>query len=160
MREAKDRQTNGAAGKRDRVYGLRLHDTRTGSYIELRVPMAKPETRRNRQFLPRAQRYTVGLPFRYREAGTAVWHEGRTSNISLSGVLFSGIQVLKPRTLIEATVTLPPLAPGSDSAVLRCRGSIVRNALESMSDPLPVLAAAIADYRLVRRREDGRRARV
>lgn len=159
MREAKDRQRNGAAGKRDRVYGLRLHDTRTGSYIELRVPMAKPETRRNRQFLPRAQRYTVGLPFRYREAGTAVWHEGRTSNISLSGVLFSGVQVLKPRTPIEATVTLPPFA-GSESAVLRCRGAIVRNTSGSMSDSSPVLAAAIADFRLVRRRDGGRGAPV
>lgn len=122
--------------------------------------MAKAGTQKNRQFLPRAQRYTVGLPFRYREAGTEIWHEGRTSNISLSGVLFSGVQDLKLRTPIEATVTLPPFAPDSESAVLRCRGSIVRNVSAGMSDPSPVLAAAIADYRLVRRRDGGPGAQV
>lgn len=120
--------------------------------------MAKAGTQKNRQLLPRAQRYTVGLPFRYREAGTETWHEGRTSNISLSGVLFSGDHPLKPRTAIEGTVTLPPLAPGSESAVLRCRGSIVRKEPGTTGYPSPVLAAAIADYRLVRRRDGGRGA--
>lgn len=120
--------------------------------------MAKAGTQKNGQFLPRAQRYTVGLPFRYREAGTEIWYEGRTANISLSGVLFSGVQVLKPRTPIEATVTLPPFT-GSESAVLRCRGSIVRNTSGAADDPSTVLAAAIADFRLVRRREGERAAR-
>lgn len=121
--------------------------------------MAKVGTPKNSGFLPRAQRYSVGLPFRYREAGTEVWHEGRTTNISVSGVLFSGMQPLKPRTRIEGTVTLPPFAPGTDSAVLRCRGSIVRNGTERSSSLSAVLAAEIADFRLVRRRQGGREAK-
>jgi len=124
----------------------------------LRVAVAKAGTDKNRQFLPRAQRYSVGLPFRYRKTGTEIWYEGRTANISLSGVLFSGVQAMKPRTPIEASVTLPPLV-GSESAVLRCRGSIVRKAPRTTNDPFPVLAAAIADYRLVRHRDGGRSGR-
>lgn len=117
--------------------------------------MAKVVTPKNRQFLPRAQRFTVGLPFRYREAGTEIWHEGQTTNISVSGLLFSGAEPLKPRTLIEGAVTLPPFAPGSDSAVLRCRGSIVRNSKEGLRGLSAILAAAIADFRLVRHRQAG-----
>ena len=38
--------------------------------------------------LPRAPRYTLQIPLRYRQAGDPSWREGRSENISRSGVLF------------------------------------------------------------------------
>lgn len=128
--------------------------------LTLRAFVTTVVAQKDRQSSPRAQRFAVGLPFRYREAGTRVWYEGRTANISLSGVLFNGAQPLRPRTRIEGAVTLPAFAPGTDSAVLRCRGSIVRYATESESEGSAVLAAAITDLRLVRGRRGRRDLRV
>jgi hypothetical protein len=40
---------------------------------------------------PRAQRYPLHIPLKYRPSGTPNWWEGRTENISRSGVLFEPI---------------------------------------------------------------------
>ncbi len=37
---------------------------------------------------PRAQRFVLELGLQYRASGQTEWHEGRTENISHTGVLF------------------------------------------------------------------------
>ncbi len=110
--------------------------------------MATSSAGKTRQLVRRAQRYSTELPIRYREAGTPLWHKGRTENISVSGVLFRAEQVLRPKTVVEIAITLPAWReriPGE----IRCRGSIVRSATAMAGGSSPVLAASIKRYRLV-----------
>jgi hypothetical protein len=104
---------------------------------------------------PRAQRFVAELCVRYREAGTEVWYEGRTANISTSGVLFRAAQVLRPQTEIEMALTLPAVVRGEASAELRCRGSIVRSEAGAVIDVSPVMAASIVAFRFAHPRRRG-----
>lgn len=103
-----------------------------------------------RQQAGRARRFAAELRCRYREAGTQVWYEGLTANISVSGVLFRGEQILRPQTAIEMVVTLPAVLPGVQASEIRCRGLIVRKESGTGVEPSPLLAASIARCRLVR----------
>jgi hypothetical protein len=107
---------------------------------------------RERQHVARAQRFATMLACRYRETGTSVWHEGRTSNISLSGVLFEAAKVLRPRTTIELAVVLPVVPRDAAFVEIRGRGSIVRNAGAKAKGGWPVLAASMTGYQVVRGR--------
>ena len=115
--------------------------------------MAVTKSARQRHFALRARRFATELPCRYREAGSRVWYEGLTVNISVSGVLFRAAQALQSPTAIEMTVALPAVLPGAAAAEIRCRGLIVRNATATDSDPSTVLAASITGFRVVRRRQ-------
>src|SRR5580693_43962 len=44
----------------------------------------------------RAQRFQLHLPLRYRRLGEQQWHVGTTENISRSGLLFAGDELLQP----------------------------------------------------------------
>src|SRR5581483_1087399 len=44
----------------------------------------------------RAQRFNLHLPLRYRKLGEQSWRKGTTENISRSGLLFRGEEVLQP----------------------------------------------------------------
>jgi len=111
--------------------------------------VAAPMTLEPQQF-PRARRFAAELRCRYREAGTQVWYEGRTLNISVSGVLFRAEQILRPETAIEMVVTLPAILPGVRAPEIRCRGLIVRKPSETGGERTPILAASIAGCRIVR----------
>jgi len=104
----------------------------------------------SRQQSPRARRFAAELRCRYREAGTQVWHEGQTVNISVSGVLFRAEQILRPETAIEMVVTLPAMLPGVHAPEIRCRGLIVRKLSGTGVERPPLLAASIAGCRIVR----------
>ena len=99
---------------------------------------------------PRARRFAVELRCRYRETGTLAWHEGRTTNISLSGVLFNGEQVLPPKTEIEMIVTLPVVLRGVRASEIHCRAVIIREQSGRGVGRMPLLAASIERCRVVR----------
>ncbi|HXE89999.1 MAG TPA: ATP-binding protein [Terriglobales bacterium] len=96
---------------------------------------------------PRATRFPLSLPLRYRRPGEPEWHEGLTENISRSGVLFRAQDVLEPKTPVELTVLLPAGTFGA-GAVVNCGGYIVRTVQPTAPEMLPGFAAAISDYSL------------
>jgi PilZ domain len=73
----------------------------------------------------RAPRYSIELPIRYRTPNAPAWHDGRTENISRSGVLIRTQEPLPPRTPIEILIALPTEVGGGDAPVI-CRGRVVR----------------------------------
>ncbi len=95
----------------------------------------------------RAQRFPLQLPVRYRRTGEAGWLDGKTENISHSGVLFRVQQPFDVDTTIEIRITLPlAVAAGAASEVV-CQARIVR--AETRPAAPPALAAAFSEQRLV-----------
>jgi hypothetical protein len=102
--------------------------------------------------LPRARRFGVELPVRCRAFGETAWREGRTENISHTGMLFRTHELLDVHTPIEITFAMPPAIGGEAGAQIMCRGEIVRTTLAASTDAHPLLAARILEYRFVRGR--------
>jgi PilZ domain len=86
------------------------------------------------------------MPVKYRPTGATAWQDGRTENISRSGVLFRTEQPISLRTRIEFLIALPEEVGGRSSAVL-CLGRVVRTEPPKPDDPRPAIAATIAGYR-------------
>jgi hypothetical protein len=95
----------------------------------------------------RAQRFALELVLRYRRPGQTAWSEGRTENISRSGVLFRADGPLPVDAALELSFVLPV---GKAPTGVRCRGRIVRSVPAAGLDLLPGVAVAITDYRLLR----------
>jgi hypothetical protein len=102
----------------------------------------------------RAIRYPIRMPIRYRVSGEFYWHEGRTENISRSGVLFRTEQPLAMRTAVEMLMTLPAEISGGNQATVVCRGRVVRVVPAGAEEPQPAIAATIAGYRLAHWQEN------
>ena len=98
--------------------------------------------------LPRASRFVVRLPVRYRTAGDLDWRVGFTVNISRSGVLFRPERVVEPKTPIDMILVLPGGVAGEPPSRLRCQGEVVRTTPAAEADVPPSVAAAVDDYRL------------
>ena len=94
----------------------------------------------------RASRFPLHLSVRYRRVGDPQWHEGKTENISRSGVLFRAEDSVQVDTDIEIRLALPVAAPGSGRPEVSCRGRVVRTISPSNNEPWPGSAIAIDDY--------------
>ncbi len=100
--------------------------------------------------VPRAPRFPVHMPLRYRCVGEDSWYEGWTENISRSGVLFRADKLLSPKTRVEMSLSLPASMTGGASAKVLCLGQIVRVRESTTGEVLPALAATIQDYQFLR----------
>ena|SRR5947209_12862281 len=100
----------------------------------------------------RLQRVSVDAPVRYRCAGGAEWFEGRTENISRSGLLMRTQQFVPVRSVVEILFILPPELGGRPDETTICTGWIVRAEAYGDERGTAVAArftgtrAAIADY--------------
>ena len=94
----------------------------------------------------RAQRFVVQLPIRYKRIGGQWWFEGKTENISRSGILFRADRVLKLRTAIQMSFTLPAWEKGKSPGEVLCEGRIVRT-VAAVGTHRPYVAASIERYR-------------
>ena len=108
-------------------------------------------------FTQRAQRFTIEIPIRYRETGTAAWLEGTTVNISKSGILFLAKQNLQPHTTLDVTLTLPAAISGEAPAEIKCRATIVREGFEAGRSGPPILAVSIVRCRFLHKRRNAAR---
>lgn len=93
---------------------------------------------------PRAPRFPILLPLRYRPAGEENWREGITENISRSGVLFRASAPIGPKTPVEIELQLPGTGERAGAQV-RVRGQIVRAVAGEA-----LLAASFTEYRIDR----------
>ncbi len=94
----------------------------------------------------RAQRFQLHLPLRYRRLGEKSWHDGKTENISRSGMLFQADEPLQPSAQLEINLVLPAEIAGLSATEVVCRGEVVRT-IEPHGEHLsPALAARILQY--------------
>ena len=98
--------------------------------------------------VPRAVRFAIEVPVRYRAVGEPRWSSGQSANISRSGVLFHAEQILLPETRVELVLRLPLMLLGEPGAEVVCSGEVVRT-VASAGRPA-TLAATIAQFRFVR----------
>ena len=76
---------------------------------------------------PRAPRFELEAPVRFRGVGEAVWSTGRTMNASRTGVLVrSGDTRLGLRDSVEFVLALPPIEGAQTGVEVQCTGAVVR----------------------------------
>ena len=89
----------------------------------------------------RDSRYPLVVPMEYRHTREQGWHEGRTINVSGSGVLFEGPQGLQTGTPVELRLSLRGVAPGIVPDRFSCTGRIMRVAPAAAEPSGSVMAA-------------------
>ncbi len=94
----------------------------------------------------RAQRFQLHLPLRYRRLGESNWHDGKTENISRSGMLFQADEALQPHSQLEINLVLPAEIAGLSATEVVCRGEVVRTVEPAGTMLSPALAARILQY--------------
>ena len=94
----------------------------------------------------RASRFPLHLLVRYRRVGDPEWRQGKTENISRSGVLFRAAELVLPDTDVELRLALPVAAPGREPPEVSCRGRVVRTVSPSENEPWPGSAIVIEHY--------------
>ena len=102
----------------------------------------------------RAPRFPLRIALRYRPAGDDAWRDGRSENISRSGVLFRTDQSPATQTTIEMMLTLQGELGEDVYGMVICRGRVVRVESGVPGDPRPAVAATIAGYRLIHSQGD------
>jgi DNA-binding response OmpR family regulator len=125
-----------------------LDATPTPPEVVMSMQSAEPQTAVRRQQMPpvRAQRFQLHLPLRYRRLGETQWHVGTTENISRSGLLFRGDDVLQPNSQVEINLVLPTEIAGLSGTEVVCRGEVVRTVNPKGETVSPALAARILQY--------------
>ena len=102
-----------------------------------------------KNFVPRAPRFSLQLPLHYRIAGETDWRHGTTENISRSGLLFRAQEELEPNARVEISLELPTNIFGLASTEIFCSGEVVRRVEPEEQGP-PAMAARILDYHFQR----------
>jgi hypothetical protein len=97
------------------------------------------------RFVPRAKRFSLPSWILYRPLGEVRWREGRTENISESGVLFHGMEPVPVEMPVELMMKVPAEIAGPAGGTSLGRGRIVRHGTER-SDARPTFAAAITGW--------------
>ena len=92
----------------------------------------------------RAPRRILQVPVQYRPTGDVAWLEGRSENISRSGVLFRADHSISPETPIEMVLTLGGEFGEEVFGTFLCQGRVVRTEAGSELDPRAMIAATIA----------------
>jgi DNA-binding response OmpR family regulator len=101
---------------------------------------------RDREQSLRARRFRIEVPLRYRQVGENDWREGKTENISRSGMLFRAEQIIPTNVQLEINLVLPAEIAGLSATEVTCRGEIVRTVDAPGPAMPPALAAKILQY--------------
>jgi len=108
------------------------------------VPIARTRNKISSPF--RATRFDLHLPLKYRLVGESGWREGKTENISRSGMLFQAEEPIAPNAQLEINLVLPAEIAGLSAAEVVCRGEVVRMIDPESGTVSPTLAAKILQY--------------
>jgi two-component system, cell cycle sensor histidine kinase and response regulator CckA len=108
------------------------------------APIARTRNKVSSPF--RATRFDLHLPLKYRLVGESGWREGKTENISRSGMLFQAEEPIAPNAQLEINLVLPAEIAGLAAAEVVCRGEVVRTVNRESGTVSPTLAAKILQY--------------
>jgi hypothetical protein len=112
--------------------------------------MTNPRRDPVRKNIARPERFPLNIPVLYREPNRPEWLEGRTENISCSGLLLHTEASLQPKITIELRLELPVSILGEAPGEVICKGTVVRTQEDPLSGIPTALAIAIRSYRLTR----------
>jgi hypothetical protein len=104
---------------------------------------------RKNAWTPRERRLRHEVPLLFRVKGTEEWSEGKTENISRSGVLFRSPLSLEAHTKLELKFEMPKELTGESSAEVVCQASVRRVTANPGSKKQPAtfnVACAVAGY--------------
>jgi hypothetical protein len=99
--------------------------------------------------LRQSQRFPIRMPVRFRFFGEGQWQQGRTVNVSSSGIFFRCQLSADRGTRIEMDFILPTSRAKDSGLEVACKGEVVRIEPPLRVDGEPSLAVAIIDYRLL-----------
>jgi PAS domain S-box-containing protein len=108
------------------------------------APIARTRNKISSPF--RATRFDLHLPLKYRLVGESGWREGKTENISRSGMLFQAEEPIAPNAQLEINLVLPAEIAGLAAAEVVCRGEVVRTVNRESGTVSATLAAKILQY--------------
>ena len=108
--------------------------------------VAHAQLAREKEQSSRAQRFQIQVPLKYRQIGQNKWQDGKTENISRSGMLFRAEENIPIHVQLEINLVLPAEIAGLSEAEVICRGEIVRSAGAEDAAMPPALAAKILQY--------------
>ena len=94
-----------------------------------------------------ARRMSVAMKARYREAGTEIWHEATTENMSQTGVKLYGTPALRENANVEIVFDMPEHIAGTPHSKVVCNGSVVRTIGSGKDEQGPGFAVRLRDYR-------------
>jgi hypothetical protein len=75
--------------------------------------------------IPRKPRFPVSWPLMYRGSGDYEWHAARSTNISLSGILFRAENPLSIDSAVDLRIWIQ--APGLEPTLVSAGGRVVRS---------------------------------
>jgi hypothetical protein len=103
---------------------------------------------RGRNTRRRARRFPIATTLLYRERGARRWRQGRTLNVSRTGVLFQpDVPMSTSARDLDFVVSLP-LGGGLPAPRVRCVGHVVRGVLAGRDDALAEVAVSIDAWAL------------
>jgi hypothetical protein len=73
-----------------------------------------------RERVERARRFPLKIPMSYQKSGMLDWQDGKTVNISRTGILFRAEEKLAQDTQLDIRVQFSPLV------TMMCQGAVVR----------------------------------
>jgi hypothetical protein len=85
-------------------------------HFSMEAKMAQTAT----ELVARAHRSPLKIPLHYRKSGMDQWLDGRTINISRTGILFRAEESIPPNSVLDILVEFP------SRAALTCQGTVVR----------------------------------
>lgn len=94
----------------------------------------------------RAPRYRLTLPVRFRCEGDQQWHEGKTENISSTGVLFCAPKQIAVQQSIEITVVLNIEFGTMAMGEIQCVGQVVRAEQRECDGQNLAIAAVLSNH--------------
>jgi|SRR5208283_3812981 len=101
---------------------------------------------------PRAERFPIHIPIRYRLPHSPEWFEAQTENVSRSGVLFRALSTFKPKTTLDVRLEFPPINRDGVHGEVACKGEVVRVEPAYDGGIFPAIAIAMHHYRLAKKR--------
>jgi hypothetical protein len=103
--------------------------------------------------VPRAQRFQIETQISWRPKGEGPWSDGRTLNVSRTGVLFHVDEPLPAGTPVEMVLFLSSAIFERSAADVLCSGRVVRTEAQTPTGYGPSLAATIDSYSFSREQE-------
>jgi len=94
------------------------------------APPVHRQTRKcgtKKAWTPRERRLKHEVEVLYRERGTTAWTEGRSENISRSGLLFHGSAAMESGKVVEVVLEMPVEVSGQAGSNVLCFGTVVRS---------------------------------
>ncbi len=96
--------------------------------------------------IARARRFSLQLPVRYRTMGAETWHQGKTENVSCTGMLIRAGERIEVNQPVEVILVLEVDVVGEVSPEVLCLGQVVRKHDPVPTSPFARVAVRIQDY--------------